>query len=168
MSKGTRINKLSPLMMVMMGIFAFLWYMVTRGKANPFLLLFPFLAATLELLFRRQNRIHSNLLSFSIALIVVVTLKVCVIDFMVVRTDRLEGLGIPKDAKVVVQKSFWKIVPGDVVVVKPDSDTRNYVGEVKEVSEGSGHALVSGKNGSMEQIQRNRIAGKVIYVFESQ
>ena len=156
-------------MMVGMGIFALLWYTIIRGKAEPFFLLVPFLAAALELLSRKQNRIHSNLLSFSVALIVVVALKVCVIDFMVVRTDRLGDLGILKDTKVVVQKSLWTIAPGDLIVVKTnDAESRNYVGRVKEISTGSGYTLVAGKMGAIEQIERKRIAGKVVYVFEPQ
>ena len=158
-------KRLSPLWIALVGISVSIVDLITKGSFDPFVILTFFVMACLEFLFRRQQRIPSIVLSLVAAIVFVLALRTYGVDLKVMRTNEFAPR-IPKDARMVIQKSLWKLTPGDLVIFQRNSDPRNYVGLVKYALDNSAYDLIA-SDGKAERVDRSRLKGKIISVLKT-
>ena len=162
---GQRPDKLTPVMFVLVGMLLVVIDLLTKGRFDPFIPLAFFVMAFFEMLFRKQRRVPSNILSLVTAVVFMLALRTYGIDLKIMRTDALAPR-VPKDARLVIQKSFWTLSLGDLTLFQQNGDPRNYVGEIRDTSKGPlTYGLIRKTGNSVEYIERPRIKGKVVLVL---
>ncbi len=134
-----------------------------KGQLDPFIPAAFFIMAPLELLFRKQQRIPSNIASLIATLILIMGLKTYIIDVKIMSADTLEPR-ISKNARMIVQKSFWRLESGDAVLFHKRLDSKDYVGEIVVVPN-NGELFIR-RGGDTERIEKTQIAGKIVRVFK--
>lgn len=158
-----KIRKLTPLMFVLVGITLAVIDLITKGRFDPFIPMAFFVMAFFEVLFRKQRRVPSNVLSLLAAVAFMLAFRTYGIDLKIMRTNEFAPR-IPKDARMVIQKSFWRLTPGDLVISQRNADSRNYVGVVNSSPGDSTYDLIT-SNGKVERISRRWLKGKIILVL---
>ena len=164
MTSKLRWERLSPSLMVVLGVSIVLFNLIFKGGFDPFIPLAFFMMALFELLFRRQRRLSSNLLSLIVAVVFTVGIKTYGADFKIIRTNAFEPR-VPKDARVVIQKSLWKLKPGDLVVFQRDVDHRSYLGEISALLDKAHYKVTASRDGDVEQVEKRSVKGKVVFIL---
>lgn len=119
--------------------------------------------AAFEALFQRLRRKPSLWLSLIAGLALMFTLRTYGVDLIVMKSTRMEPR-VPKQARLFVQKSFWRLAPGDLVVFRRDGNPKKYVAEVAAL-EGPKDLILRMGHDEQERITKNRIWGKVVVIL---
>lgn len=108
---------ISPLKFVIYGsIINTLTYLTKITSAFDILLISIF-AAVLELFFHKQKKVPSNILSITFALVLYIFMRQFIVDTKIMSSTSMEP-AITKNSKVVVQKSFYQLQRGDLIIYK--------------------------------------------------
>ncbi len=156
-------RRFSPLWIALIGVSVSVVDLITKGSFDPFAIVTFFVMACFEFLFRRQQRFPSIALSLVATIAFILAFRAYGIDLKIMRTNGFAPR-IPRDARMVIQKSFWRLTPGDLVIFQRDADPRNYVGVVKDGPRDSTYELIA-SNGKVEHITRRWLKGKIILVL---
>lgn len=157
------IKRVSPVWIALIGVLVAVIDLLRRGGFDPFVTLTIFAMAGFEFLFRRQRRFPSIVLSLIAAIAFMLAFRTYGLDLKIMRTDSLAPR-VPKNARLVIQKSLWQLAPGDLAIFQRDSDSKNYVGVVKSEHSDSTYDLVT-STGKAENINRKHLKGKIILVL---
>jgi len=156
-------NKFYPLWIALIGVSVAVVDLITKGSFDPFVILTFFVMACFEFLFQRQRRLPSIVLSLIAAIAFIWVFRVYGIDLKIMRTNEFAPR-IPKNSRMIIQKSFWRLTPGDLVIFQRDADPRNYVGVVKDDQRDSTYELIA-SNGKIEHVTKRWLKGKIILVL---
>lgn len=148
---------------LIVGIAYLAFSLLARGTFNPFALLAFIFLSIFHAAFRKQKRLLSSLLSIGCSLALVLSLKGCVIDFVVMKSDVWEPR-IPKNARILYRPRFFKLSVGDLVIYKLASGRRKYVGEIRGFAGTNICEIYRPDSTEAARVPRRFIKGKVVKV----
>jgi len=153
--------KFSPFLFILFGILIAFLSLLFERKFDPFVLLAFISMGIFENFFRKQNRINSNVLSFTSGLILVLILKLYIIDFKIMKRDAPE-LGIKETALVFYQPNMFKLHASDMIIYIPSGEKKYYIASIKSINKNKYEIYPPSKK-NPGGILRYQIKGKIIF-----
>lgn len=156
--------KVSPWEWVAIGVGLALLGLLTRGSFEPFSVLAFVLAGGFAFLFRERR--HSTWLSVGCGLLVVLGVKLWIVDFKVVKSEKMAPR-IQQNARVFYRPAFFRARQGDLVIFKQQErapTSTPYIGQVKKLIDGNHYEIVRLAGNEIVVVDRSEIKGKIIGV----
>jgi hypothetical protein len=152
---------ITPIFFVSIGV-GYLIYCLFTKSLNPFVLLAWFMAAIIQFFAQKQQKISSNLVTLVVTLIIVFTLKHCIIDF-VVWNNKINIPAIPNNSRIFFRPAFFTLRQGDLIVYR--SNPYQKIGKIQNINNGTIEIQKIDKD-ELIKIDNSLIKGKVIYILK--
>jgi hypothetical protein len=153
---------MSPFLFLLCGGTISLFSYFATGGFDPFVLLGFIFFAIFEIIFKKQKKVSSNLVSFVCGLALVLIIKVYIFDFKVMTKDN-PRLSIPIKSRIFYQPAMFKLTPEDMVLYQSEKGSKFYVAVFKSRKDNLYNVYLPSEE-MLREASKDQIKGKVVLV----